>query len=189
MPTKIRRVRSRGHTYLQEVEYTWDRSRKRGITRIIRQLGPETPLNPNRYEQSVLDEGKARLREQERRSQSRREQRLWNPNARRQIGGHRGGRTAKQEPNLPPLLPDQELIERVYAVVRELAHGATRRVVFEVLKRSGNAPNEDERDARTHVGFALTMLSRSGRLIACAPLRRRGAYSYSMPDSSVTQPK
>lgn len=152
MTAKLRQVRSRGHTYLQVVEYHWDPIKKRGITHVLRHLGPMEPERHVRQKNDRLKFARAQIRQQRAR---------WRLTKRARKEARRG---SEDRQVYPALTPGPDLIEKVYSVICRLEKGGSRSQIFQGLIDAGDAPNEDERDARTHVGFAVTLLKEAGRI-------------------------
>jgi hypothetical protein len=147
--TKIRVVNSRGYAYIQEVKYIWDKERKRGMTKVIRHLGPKDPVNQNRYRNKhPLTTAASLLTHQS--SGKKRPSR----------------RTLAKRRDYPSLSPSQELKVNIVDTLKHMPEGGNRRAVYDKLDQQGSAPFAAEEDARTLVGVALTALKRSGVVVA-----------------------
>lgn len=183
--SRIRVVRSRGRSYLQEVTYEWDPIQKRGITRVLRHLGPEQPVNSERHRDWELVQGRARLwRERDRRARQ---------------GLIRDGKTppdppsARSDPAVPSrgprrqvLTPSPNLITMVRESLGRLPKGGSRKEVAADLEARGLLPGDRIIEARTQVGFALTILARRGDLELQGLGERGNPQVFSLKGPTVT---
>ena len=190
--TRIRVICSRGHLYAQEVWYEWDKSRKRGVTHVIRTLGP---LSPTR--KPVVGEGRL------------------TPQVIRQLIIRKGGEHSQGEQNLratnvaqglvpgpidslqltestPPVRPTRvpmqftgsvglgEFDEHILEIVRNSEGPATRDSVTKIAQRSGINPPSQQLPLRRHVGFSLFRLLKKGRIVRAGAGGRGNPYQYSI---------
>ena len=151
--TSFRIIKSKGKEYVQEVKYRWDPISKTGRTEVLRHLGPLKPLNLDNYTTYELQSLKKIV-------------------SRRKVGDTRNSekirkkakRTDAPHNSFPSLTPPNELINRVNRLVVNAEEPLSRTEVY--LQYKFQYPNEinDEKTTRTHVGFALTNLERSGEI-------------------------
>ncbi len=170
--TRIRLVSSRGHLYAQEVRYEWDRIRQRGITHVIRTLGPMAPLRKATV--GGLDTGEIWLRlklQREERSKARRLPPSYRTKAAvpaasadQTFAAEETGKRATEVPagrrSLTGSLGLESLDQKVLQCVRQQGGQATRAGVFEALRAAGIARPNHHQSLRRHVSFALTRLFR-----------------------------
>ena len=182
MTRRVRVIKSRGRTYLQQVEYHWDPVRKRGITRVVKHVGPKKPVNPDRYKWSRLKSTRKQLKDERQERKFRAMQRDWQKEKLRREEEYEAARES-----LPPIAPGVPLVELVMKAVRSLPQGGSRRSIFAALKAAGDAPDEEERHARTHVGIALTGLLEAGRIRLVKGSGKPGDPFFYAPAEAVPQ--
>jgi len=193
--TRIRLVSSRGHLYAQEVRYEWDRTSQRGITHVIRTLGPMTPLR--RPAVGGLDAGEIWLRlklQREERSRARRPRLPFRtehvavdeaPSAERAIASDEPSPRITLTPpgrrSLTGSLGLGSFDNRVLRCVRQLGGQGTRSGVFEAVQTAGIPRPNHRQSLRRHVSFALTRLFRQKKVTRAGSGGRGDPYRYSSP--------
>ncbi len=172
--TRIRRVTSRGHQYAQEVLYEWDSRRGRGVTRVLRVLGPLTPVRRPTVgavdPQVIADRiaAQTRSRDQSRESPGRSGRgpmpRTLPPPPRNQPGtSPRLGHTSAEVLSAFPLTGDRGLERfdtRILALIRQHRRGATRAAIFKAASKARVARPSPDQSLRRHISFAITRLFR-----------------------------
>ena len=174
--TRIRVIDSRGHRYAQEVRYEWDPAKKRGVTHVLRSLGPvDSSLRSEGRRLAPEEIQKLLATQKAERSASRPAQRVprvvW-LNGRVEV--HRDSPQADNGPSpqngepVAAVLPLtggarlERFDRRILEIVRGLGQNATRTSVFEVSRSEGLERPNHHQTLRRHVSFALTRLYRKG---------------------------
>ncbi len=145
----IRIVKVRGRKYAQEVEYRWDPVKKVGKTIVLKHLGPLKPLNPERYINANLNISTSKYRKRERRKN--------NPPIKKNI-------EELNKSYLPPLTPPSDIIATVLKSVRESEELLSRKDLYNLISHNIQRRAEDPLTLKMHIGFALTILYREGKL-------------------------
>ena len=163
----IRIVKIRGREYAQEVEYRWDPVKKVGKTMVLRHLGPLKPLNPERYVQVKLNISTANDKIKKMRKKV-------NPSIEKQK------KSAEQiKTDLPPLTPPSDLIAIVLKSVKDSDKRLSRKEVYNLLSQSSQIKPDDPQTLRMHIGFALTILEREGKISRTGKGKIGDPYLYS----------
>lgn len=163
----IRIVKIRGREYAQEVEYQWDPVKKVGKTIVLRHLGPLKPLNPERYVQVKSNISTANDKIKKIRKKV-------NPSIEKQRKSAEQNKTG-----LPPLTPPSDLIAIVLKSVKDSDKRLSRKEVYNLLSQSSQIKPDDPETIRMHIGFALTILEREGKISRTGKGKIGDPYLYS----------
>ena len=161
----IRIVKIRGREYAQEVEYRWDPVKKVGKTKVLRHLGPLKPLNPERYTRVELNISTSNDKIKKIRKKI-------NPSIEKKSG-------ERNKIDLPPLTPPSDLIHIVLKSVRDSDERLSRKEVYNLLSQNSQTKPDDPQTLRMHIGFALTILEREGKISRTGKGKIGDPYLYS----------
>ena len=150
MSTRI--VKIRGREYDQEVEYLWDPVKKVGKTKVLRHLGPLKPLNPERYVLVKLNISAANTRVKK----------IWKKG--NQSIGNQKNSAEQNKTDLPPLTPPPDLIVKVLNSVKASDKRLSGNEAYNLLSQSSQIKPDEPQTLKTHIGFALTILEREGKI-------------------------
>ena len=160
----IRRVLTKGRWYLQEVEYHWDPKEKRGVTKVIRHLGPERPANVDRWRDPLLRKARGRFTLEQAARRALNQQSADTESRSEDTTGAVAERpeTRPRVARVPTLTPSTRLRAQVKEVLTVMPRGGSRRAVLEEFEKRGLLPLRGREHFATRVGFALTILARTG---------------------------
>lgn len=193
--TRIRVVTSRGHQYAQEVRYEWDRERKRGVTRVLRTLGPLSPLRERDISRLSPDEIVSLIHEQE---EGKRQARLRtrtkpdsteNDHMSADVTGPERTVAHQREMNRSSGNPAHSLTgtkglnlfdHSILDLVRTIGPNATRRSVLDAARRQGIERPNHHLSLRRHVSFSLTRLFKAAKVVRHGGGGPGALYSYSV---------
>ena len=145
---RLRVVRSRGRIYIQEVLYYWDKELKKGVTKVIRHIGPADPKNHNRYAIAEISAARQRLYKE-------RNERL-SLEAKRKSNQM----TKKVKSKYYPLNPSEGMRRKVLEIVEREMYGVTRNNVVNKFEKEVDNQDVDEKSLPTIIGITLTALYR-----------------------------
>jgi hypothetical protein len=202
--SRIRIVSSRGHSYAQEVRYEWDKALKRGVTHVIRTLGPlETSrrlpgrMAPERiqsfWEAQQTEKAEAfRLRSESVKTPDFEGDRLGlnQPSSLpRLLVDASNAEPPSQVGNEPTSLTGKEGLDqfdgRIMRLVEQMDGLATRRRVTKAAATGGIARPNHHQSLRRHVSFALTRLHARGLLWRSGEGGKGHEYQYRPKESPV----
>ena len=163
----IRIVKIRGRAYAQEVEYRWDFVKKVGKTIVLRHLGPLKPLNPERYIRVKLNISTTNDKIKKTRKKV-------NTSIEKQKKS-----AELNKADLPPLTPPSDLIAIVLKSIKDSNKRLSRKEVYNLLSQSRQMKPDDPQTLRIHIGFALTILEREGKISRTGKGKIRDPYLYS----------
>ena len=163
----IRIVKIKGREYAQEVEYRWDPVKKVGKTIVLRHIGPVKPLNPERYVQvrfsiPTTNTKVKKIRKGDTQSIENRKKSI-----------------VQNKTELPPLTPPSDLIARVLKSVKDSNKRLSRKEVCDLLSQSSQTKPDNPQTLRVHIGFALTILEREGKISRAGKGKIGDPYLYS----------
>ena len=163
----IRIVKIKGREYAQEVEYRWDPVKKVGKTIVLRHIGPVKPLNPEKYVQvrfniSTANTKVKKIRKRDTQSIEKQKKSI-----------------EQNKTELPPLTPPSDLIARVLKSVKDSDKRLSRKEVYNLLSQSSQTKPDDPQTLRKHIGFALTILEREGKISRTGKGKNGDPYLYS----------
>lgn len=190
--TRVRLVSSRGHLYAQEVRYEWDRTRQRGITQVIRTLGPMAPLrrpsvgglDPTeiwlRLELQKKDRSQTRARPppSKMRLASTENAKLSGASVIAEEADPQSAGTSRGRRSLTGIRGVESFDQRVLEFVCQSNGEATRATVFEAVKAAGIPRPNHRQSLRRHVSFALTRLFRQRTVTRTGSGGRGNPYQY-----------
>jgi hypothetical protein len=202
--TRIRIILSRGHYYAQEVLYRWDRNKKRGVTRVIRTLGPVNPtrgfpgrVSPQqiralwevqqeekaRASSRVLDRSTRRLfqadEDVERHSSEGAPQEIVEPADATLAARKRTGRSLTGREGL------EEFDRKVLRLVGALGTPVTRLGLRRAVVQAGIPRPNHHQSIEKHVSFSLTRLHGVGFLSRTGTGGRGDMYRYQLATDST----
>ncbi len=149
---RLRVVRCRGRIYIQEVLYYWDRTLKKGVTKVIRHIGPADPINHNRYAIAEISAARQRLYKE-------RNERL-SLEAKRKSNQ----KTKNVKRQYYPLNPSEWMRRKVLEIVESEMYGITRNGVINKFEKDVHSRDIDEKSLPTIIGITLTALYRDKAL-------------------------
>jgi hypothetical protein len=178
--TRIRIISSRGHEYAQEVRYLWDRVRKRGVTKVIRTLGPVRPTRrlpgretPERirelWKEQQEDRSRGSRRPADLRTNSSSESaKKVPPEARETVPGRSRFRVKVAAPQNARSLTGRVGLDafdrRILELIRQDGGFVTRASVTRSVMTAGVARPNHRQSIRRHVSFSITRLENGGLL-------------------------
>ncbi len=146
--TKLRMVSCRGRSYIQEVSYYWDKESKRGVTRIIKHLGPANPINKSKHPVADIMAAKLRLNEERNERLSR--------EAKREK--REKGRSVKRQHY--SLDPPEDMLKKVLGIIENEPQGLGRTGAIGEFKLKYDDHTIDEKALAALIGISLTVLHR-----------------------------
>lgn len=170
---------SRGTAYLQVVSYDWDKAKKRGVTRFVRQIGPARRFKTETAwirESGILPDVRLETFLQRRRKWSGR--RLSMPTLRRIESGVAIARHASDG-----LSSEDRFLDEIEAIVRAMRGRVTRGTVVTAAFAMNLPPPRAEFTFADQVGVALRRLTNDGRIERHGLGGRRNPFNYT-PSSS-----
>jgi hypothetical protein len=205
--TRIRIISSRGHYYAQEVQYEWDKFRKRPRTHVFRTLGPVQSGRrlPGRMAPEEIQElWKAQREQQLREAFVHKEQ---SPPLKPKVipevaaqpapgiglatpksSARTGSGTTRQGRSLTGQAGLEDFDGQVLDLIRQIQGFVTRRMVTKAVLSAGiDRPNHHQ-SIRRHVSFSLTRLHTRGMLTRKGMGGRGKEYNYHLkPAADVAQ--
>ena len=158
----IRIIKVNGKEYYQEVEYRWDPIDKRGKTKVLRHLGPVKPLNPDKYSKTKLN--------------------ISTPEFKKKRVNKKGNNTNEKlemsKSDFPPLTPPSDLIDNVLRLVEDSGKKLSRSEACSLILQNKKISLDESKTLTKHVGFALTILERKGKISRIGNGKRGDPYLY-----------